>query len=272
MRVAAKKNGALRIVSLAPSVTSILCAVGARRNLVGVTKWCGDVAPVGGLPKLGDCWRLESVEEIAALRPDVVIGSVPFKTETVAAILAKPWAFVALNPRSLADVYKDVRLLAGMVERRANGEKLIRTMEREFTKGGSNPRRGGESARPRIYCEAWPKPRISSPPWVAELAEMAGGKFVTRPGSAVSDEEVAAANPEIVVLAWAAVGGKSKPQQAYSVAAWRDVAAIRTRNVFVVRDEWLNTPGPPLLRGVKELRRIVALWKAQKRAEGRRGQ
>ena len=212
------------------------------------------------------------MEEIAALTPDVVIGSVPFKAETVAAILTKPWAFVALNPRSLADVYKDVRLLAGMVERRADGEKLVRTMEREFARGGSNRGRSIETVRPRIYCEAWPKPRISSPPWVAEMVETAGGEFVTTPGSAVSDEEVAAVNPEIVVLAWAAVGGKSKPQQAYGVAAWRDMTAIRTRNVFVVRDEWLNTPGPPLVRGVKELRRIVALWRAQRRAEGRRGQ
>src|SRR5713101_6917470 len=43
-----------RIVSLAPSATSILCAIGAKSQLVGVTKWCADVAPVAKLPKLGD--------------------------------------------------------------------------------------------------------------------------------------------------------------------------------------------------------------------------
>jgi ABC-type hemin transport system substrate-binding protein len=72
-------SGKVRIVSLAPSATSILCAIGARRTLVGVTKWCADVAPVNGLPKLGDCWHMKSVDEILRLRPTLVIGSVPYK-------------------------------------------------------------------------------------------------------------------------------------------------------------------------------------------------
>ena len=73
-----KQKNELRIVSLAPSATSILCAIGAKKTLVGVTMWCADVAPVDDLPKLGDCWRLEAVAEVVALRPTLVIGSVPF--------------------------------------------------------------------------------------------------------------------------------------------------------------------------------------------------
>src|SRR6185437_12092150 len=49
-----------RIISLAPSVTSILVALGARRQLVAVSKWCKDVADVDGLPVMGDCWALSS--------------------------------------------------------------------------------------------------------------------------------------------------------------------------------------------------------------------
>ena len=79
--VAMKANGRppLRIVSLAPSATSILCAIDAKRSLVGVTKWCADVAPVGKLPKLGDCWHMKSSEEILQLKPILVIGSVLYK-------------------------------------------------------------------------------------------------------------------------------------------------------------------------------------------------
>src|SRR6266403_233178 len=76
-----KQNG-LRIVSLAPSCTSILCALGASRHLVAVTPWCADVAPVRGLPAFGDCWRLESIEKIARLNPTLIVGSVPFHAET----------------------------------------------------------------------------------------------------------------------------------------------------------------------------------------------
>src|SRR5271170_1449810 len=124
----------LRIVSLAPSATSILCAIGARSLLVGVTKWCADVAPVAGLPQLGDCWRMEAVDEILKLRPTLVIGSVPYKQETVAKLLEQPLNFLAMNPRTIADVYADIRLLASIVGRAAKGERTIRAMRAAFAK------------------------------------------------------------------------------------------------------------------------------------------
>ena len=51
-----------RIVSLAPSVTSILCALRAHKQLVGVTRWCRGVASVSLLPTLGDCWRTDAAK------------------------------------------------------------------------------------------------------------------------------------------------------------------------------------------------------------------
>src|SRR5207253_11342009 len=119
------KNGH-RIVSLAPSATSILCAIGAMKTLVGVTKWCADVAPVGNLPKLGDCWHMESVDEIVRLKPTLVIGSVPYKQETVAKFLEQPFAFLAMNPRSLADIEADIRLLGGITHQLASAERLLK--------------------------------------------------------------------------------------------------------------------------------------------------
>jgi iron complex transport system substrate-binding protein len=242
----------LRIVSLAPSATSILCEIGARASLVGVTKWCCNVAPVAGLPKLGDCWHMKSVEEVAALRPSVVLGSVPFKTETVAALLAQAFAFLALNPRTLADIDADIRLLAGITRRGAQGERLIRRMHSVFRECA--PKR--KTRRLRVYAEAWPKPRISSPPWVAELIEICEAKSAVKPGQRVTDEEVAAAKPDVILLAWAATGEHARPSGAYSLSAWKDVPAIRNRQVHVVRDDLLNTPGPPLMEGARELARI----------------
>jgi iron complex transport system substrate-binding protein len=76
-------------------------------------------------------------------------------------------------------------------------------------------------------------------------------------GEKVTDAQVAKAQPEVIVLAWAATGGKSDPEQAYKVEAWKDVPAIRERRVFAVRDELLNTPGPPLMEGARELSRLL---------------
>src|SRR6185437_6021550 len=237
-----------RIISLAPSVTSILVALGARRQLVAVSKWCKDVADVDGLPALGDCWALsgnassnaagkalgkasgktvvsdktaasgetagttgvetsvnENTAALLALRPTLIIGSVPFKTETVQEILKLPVPFLALNPRSLADIEMDIRTLGLLANAKSGAEALIREMRGKFER----IRKTASSAKPRpqVYCEAWPNPRISSPPWVAELVEICGGEMAVAAGARVSDDDVARANPEVIVLAWTAVGG-----------------------------------------------------------------
>jgi iron complex transport system substrate-binding protein len=249
-----RNSKALRIVSLAPNATSILLALGARRELVGVSKWCKDVARVGGRPQVGDCWKID-IRELMRLRPTLLIGSVPFAPETVAKILAEPVAFLALNPRSLADIETDVRTLGRLVGRSASGEKLILRMQRGFAavaKGAAKIR-----SRPRVYCEAWPNPRISSPPWVAELVRMAGGKPVVLAGQRVTDEEVAQAKPDVIVLAWAATGVRAKPELALRNPAWKNVPAIQTQRVVVIRDELLNTPGAPLVEGALALFRAI---------------
>jgi iron complex transport system substrate-binding protein len=251
-------GGGTRIVSLAPSVTSILLELGAGRELVGVSKWCKDVAEVGRRPTVGDCWKLD-VREVMKMRPTLLIGSVPFAAEAVMRILEQAVAFLALNPRTLADIESDILVLGRVVKRATAAERLVRRMRRAFRDVAlaARKRGGARAVRPRVYCEAWPHPRISSPPWVAELVNIAGGEMVVKAGARVSDEEVAAARPDIIVLAWTAVGDRAKVATALGVAAWRDVPAVRERRVFVVRDEILNTPGPPLILGVRELRRLI---------------
>src|SRR5260221_7621523 len=188
----------LCIVSLAPNATSILCALGARSQLVGVTRWCTDVASVKRLPQAGDCWKLEFVLRILKLKPDLVIGSVPFKAETLRKLLESPLRFLALNPRSLVDIESDIRVVAGLVGRRSAASLVIRKMRHSFAKIRHKTR--GKRAL-RVYSEAWPNPRIASPPWVAELVAIAGGEMVVPAGQRISDEQIARANPDVIILA-----------------------------------------------------------------------
>jgi len=248
-----RKSSAQRIVSLAPSVTSILLALGVGRELVGVSKWCKQVATVGRRPQAGDCWKLD-LEEVMRLKPTLLIGSVPFAADTVAHILKEPVAFLALNPRSIADIYDDIRVLGRLVARERKAEALVLRMRKAFedvARRAAN--RLGCAPHARVYCEAWPKPRISSPPWVVELVHYAGGKMVLSPGKRVSDEEVTRANPEVIILAWTATGGRANPNQALLNPSWKGVSAVKTRRIVVIRDELLNTPGPPLMQGAREL-------------------
>src|SRR5690348_10055647 len=170
---------------------------------------------------------MNSVDDILKLRPSLVIGSVPYKKETVAKLLEHPLNFLAMNPRTLADIENDIRMLGRLVDCLPQATRLVKKMRREF--GALAKRYGRTNRRLRVYCEAWPNPRISSPPWVAGLVNLCGGEMVLPPGQKVSDQEVAEARPQVIVLAWAAAGARSKPQRSYQVAAWKDVPAIRHR-------------------------------------------
>ena len=81
--------------------------------------------------------------------------------------------------------------------------------------------------------------------------------MVVPAGEKVSDEQVADGSPDVMVLAWAATGTRAKTGEAYKLEAWKDVPAIRNRRVVVIADELLNTPGPPLVDGAKELLRVM---------------
>jgi iron complex transport system substrate-binding protein len=249
-----------RIVSLAPSVTSILVALGAAGQLVGVTKWCAAVVGarhLRGLARLGDCWALD-VEAVERLRPTLVIGSVPYNPEMVTKILKLPVPFLASNPRSLADIVREIRLLGRLVGRERRAEQLVAQMSRAFARIAKKARR--LPTRPRVYSEAWPRPRIASPPWVAELTELAGGRFVLPAGARTTDAAVARARPDVIVLAWAAASDRAPAKilgNALRNPAWRNLPAVRRGRVHVVRDELLNTPGPPLVEGLAELFRIL---------------
>ena len=197
---------------------------------------------------------MKSVDDILRLKPTLVIGSVPYKQETVAKLLEQRLNFLAMNPRTLADIEADIRLLGGITGRAAAAEMIVNRIRRSFAQIKKKTRQ--IKKRVRVYCEAWPNPRITSPPWVAELVSICGGEMVVPAGEKICDAQVASANPEIIVLAWAAAGMKSDPRQSYKVPAWKDVPAIRNRQVHVISDELLNTPGPPLVKGAAALYRL----------------
>ncbi len=258
-----------RIVSLAPSATSILFALGVQRQLVGVTRWCKDVAPVNGLPELGDCWRGDP-DKVAALRPNLVIGSVPYNPEVVRGLLRRGLTFLMMNPRTLADVFSDIEHLGRLLGREKQAAKVTRNMRGRIdriaaralhpaARGSGQAPNGGN--RPKVYCESWPKPRLVSPAWVEELVELAGGRFVPRAKSpterAVSDAAVRRARPDVVILGWAACGLRVDGSKVLSRPGWSKLPAVRNGRVFVVSDEALNTPGPPLAGGLELLARII---------------
>jgi len=241
-----------RIASLQPSATVVLAAVGELDRVVACTKYCADVVPeIASTPRivLADSWTANAKQIIAA-QPDLVIASVPYRETAVIEILKSGARFLGLAPKTLADIYIDIAIIAGAVGVSDRGEEVIAFMQQRIEQVRAQ---ATGLPRPRVFCEEWGKPLIASQTWVAELVEAAGGEFLGAPGQQISAEEVARMDPDILIAAWCGAGDRVPLEKIVSDRKWQGTRAARASCIYCVRDEHLNTPAPTLLRGLDAL-------------------
>ena len=241
-----------RIACLQPSATVILDAVGELGRVVACTRYCADVVPTvadGSRAILADSWTADTAQIVGA-RPDLVIASVPYQEKAVSEILRAGARFLGLAPKTLADIYVDIAIIAGTVGAMDRGDGVIAGMQQRIAEVQA---RTASSERPRVWCEEWGKPLIASQPWVAELVEAAGGQFLGAPGKQATAEDIRRTDPEVMISAWCGAGDRVPLEKIISDRGWHGTAAADSGRVFCIRDEFLNTPAPTLLPGLDAL-------------------
>jgi iron complex transport system substrate-binding protein len=247
----------MRIASLQPSVSIILDRLGRLDALVACTRYCLDQVPAlrerassGTLAIVHDSWSTTSAE-LLPVRPDIVIASVPYRNESLAAILKAGCPVLALAPHSLADIAQDIRLIAAIAGAAAEGEQIVADMAdavaqmRRYTADLPH--------RPRVYCEEWGKPLIHSQLWVRELVEAAGGVFLGEPGVQTTPEAIAAADPDVILAAWCGAGDRVPLEKLAARPGWDRLSAVRNGRLYCIPDELLNTPAPTITDGLRAI-------------------
>jgi iron complex transport system substrate-binding protein len=158
--------------------------------------------------------------------------------------------FLGLAPKTLADIYSDIAIIAGAVGAGDRGDEVIVNMRTQIELV-----RAKTTALPRlrVFCEEWGRPLIASQAWVAELVDAAGGEFLGAPGRQISAEEVAQLNPDVLIAAWCGAGDRVPLEKIVADRHWQGIRAALASRVYCIRDEYLNTPAPTLLRGLGAL-------------------
>ncbi len=245
-----------RIACLQPSATVILDALGELDRVVACTKYCADVVPAAGDGSrtiLLDSWTADAAQIIAA-NPELVIAAVPYQEKSVSQILKAGARFLGLAPKTLADIYGDIAVIAGIVGAIERGERLIESMQQKIADISA---RTAGFVRPRVFCEEWGKPVIASQKWVAELVEAAGGEFLVEPGSTVPADRVEELDPEVFIAAWCGAGDRVPLEKIVESRGWQQTSAARSGRVYCISDEFLNTPAPTLMHGLDALAHAI---------------
>ena len=250
----------MRVVSLACSNTEIVHALGCAELLVGVDDHSDHPEPlVAGLPRLGPDLDPD-LDRVEALAPDLVLATltVPGHERVVEALARRGLPFVAPEPVSLEDVYRDVLEMAARLGVPDRGTRLVAEMRAELD--APPP----PTDAPRLLIEWWPRPVIAPGrlSWATDVLHAAGARaplereeVKSRP---LADEEVRALAPDAFVLSWCGVRPeKYRPDVVLGNPAWSELPAIRDGRVFCVPEAFLGRPGPRLVEGVRALRGVV---------------
>lgn len=226
-----------RIVSLLPSATEIVCALGLEQNLVGVTHECDFPETVRSLPHLtaskishetmtsaeidhevrsnldghGSIYDLDE-EKLSALRPDVIITqelcevcAVSYSTvKDAARIYASNAAVVSLEPNSIEDIFSTIMVIGELCDASESAENLIADLRNRINELKNRSSGISERDRKRVFMLEWLEPPFAPGHWVPEQVELAGGLcLMGKPGKksvSTTLDAIIESDPEILVM------------------------------------------------------------------------
>ncbi len=246
-----------RVVSIGPSITEFLFALGAGPRVVGVDDFSDEPAEASKLEKVGGI--KVNFEKVVSLKPDLVL-IVKFSDGTIEKLASAGLLVLVVDPQSAGDVARTAILLGRAVG--SDGE----TMARDIQKRVDDVRTKTSSAttKPRIYHEidaSDPTKIFTVGPgsYIHDLIDIAGGvNIAARATSAypqLSAEEILRSDPEIIVLA--AADYSAKPDQVAARAGWSAISAVKNKRIFTIAPNLINRPGPRVGEAAEAYAKLV---------------
>lgn len=236
-----------RIISLAPSVTETLFALGLADRIVGVTSYCDYPPEAAQKERVGDTMR-PSIEKIVALKPDLVIASTASQLEQFVRRLDELGVPIYVsNPRSFDDVLASIERIGEITGTNARAVELTRTLRARIA---ANEQRVSALEKPRVLFLLGTEPLITvgGASFVSDLIRRAGGVSVSddAPGDypMYSLETAVAKQPEVIFLQ---AGEADLPSRL------KQTPAARSNRVFRLNDDLLLRPGPRIVEGLEQM-------------------
>lgn len=255
---------AQRIISLAPSNTEILYAVGAGAQVVARDDFSNYPAEAAALPTVGGSMTQYNLEEITKLQPDLLLVSPLTSPEQIKALQEiTPNVYVLENPKTLDELYANLVMVGALTGHAPEAEVLATNLEARAR--AVLDKVAGVSEKPKVFYEL--DATDPAKPWTAGpgtfidlLIGLAGGENV---GSAlgsewaqISQEELIVQDPAIILLGDALYGGIT-PESVASRPGWDAIQAVKNQKVFTFNDDLVSRPGPRMIDGLEELAKAI---------------
>jgi len=262
-RVVSLAAPAQRIVSLAPSNTEILYALGAGSQIVGRDDFSDDPEEALSLPSIGGSMGNYNLEAITALNPDLVLAAeinTPDQVQSLQDLGIN--VYYLSNPTDLEGMYTNLQIVGQLVGRSKEADSLISNLRQRV------------SAIDTIIAKATTTPIVfyeldgsePSKPWTTgsgtfldTLIKQAGGvnaaAELTGQYGQLSIESLLVQNPDIILLGDAAYGMTA--EQVAARPGWEALKAVQSNQIFGFDDDLVSLPGPRLVDGLETLAKLI---------------
>ena len=254
---AASESIPRRIVSLAPSITETVFALGFGNRLVGVTSHCDYPVEAKRLPKIGD-FMSPSLEVIAAKQPDLVIGVTgatdPAKAREIEQLGIK---ITLVSVSSVSEILSSFKRIAALLGDADTGARLVEKITAQFDKV---KRRIAPAPRRSTLLAVGLRPLVAvgGKNFLDELITLAGGENIagnaSQPWLNLPDEYVVAKAPQVIIQAGMASDASGPTRQ------WSDlksIPAVKERRVYTYNSDKILRPGPRIGEGLEEIARLI---------------
>jgi iron complex transport system substrate-binding protein len=285
-----------RIVSLLPSATEIVCALGLEEQLVGITHECDYPASIADRPRLtasrishetmtsaqidhavrsqldghGSIYDLDEVA-LRALEPDLILTqelcdvcAVSYRTvEQAARLFETDVRVVSLEPNTIRDILANITTVGELTGRVAAAAELVQKLSARVDRVAAAL--ADVQARPRTLMLEWLEPPFAPGHWVPEQVAIAGGDHAFgragQPSLVTTAEQIREYGPEVIVMIPCGYYKEDilrQLPQSNLPAGWADLPAVRSGDVWAVdATSYFSRPGPRVLDGIEILARIL---------------
>ncbi len=246
-----------RYISLAPSTTEILFALGLNNEIVGVSSYCNYPAEVKDKERTGDFSR-PNIEKIVSLKPDYVFCTGLEQAPVIGELKRLKLNVYVSDPSGIKELFASIADIGKITGKEKEAAELIRGMQEKIDRISAKVRMTPENKKPKVFIEVWHDPLTTAGKgsFVDELITLAGGRNIAydtrRPYSIFSWEEVISRNPDCIILTYME---KEKPAKIMgSRLGGKEILAVKNNRVYAdINPDILIRPGPRIVEGIEEI-------------------
>ena len=247
-----------RIVSLAPSITETLFALGLDQEIVGVTEFCNYPPAAVDKPKVG--YAQPNLEAIVALRPELIVAPRSFlRVDLLNRLEQLKIPTLLLDAQTVEDILRHIQLLGRMVGRVPESLKVTETIRKKITVLAAQLE-GRQRPTLLFVINADPLITVGPGSYIHQLIELAGARNVAEragtPYPRLSIEEVLRQNPEFLLFPMGRFEGIPQAEQD-QWRRWTSLEAVKRNQLVQIDSDLLNRPGPRVFEALEALVTIL---------------